>query len=93
MPTLTTDDEALYAIPGTPPTLIHPAPGDAFAPRNPWALEADRIAEPPLFPVSDTHFAATWLLDERAPKIDPPESIILRARAFRQNQSERSASL
>ena len=93
MPTLTTDDEALYAIPGTPPTLIHPAPGDAFAPRNPWALEADRISEPPLFPVSDTHFAATWLLDERAPKIDPPESIILRARAFRQDQSERSASL
>ena len=93
MPTLAADDEALYAIPGTPPTLIHPAPGDAFAPRNPWALEADRIAEPPLFPVSDTHFAATWLLDERAPKIDPPESIILRARAFRQNQSERSASL
>ena len=75
------------------PTLIHPASGDAFAPRNPWALEADRIAEPPLFPVSDTHFAATWLLDERAPKIDPPESIILRARAFRQNQSERSACL
>ena len=93
MPTFATDDEVLYAIPGTPPTLIHPAPGDAFAPRNPWALEADRIAEPPLFPVTETHFAATWLLDERAPKIAPPESIILRARAFRQNQSERSASL
>ena len=93
MPTLATDDETLYAIPGTPPTLIDPAPGDVFAPRNPWALEADRIAEPPLFPVSDTHFAATWLLDTRAPKIDPPESIALRSRIFREKQSERSASL
>ena len=58
-----------------------------------FILEADRIAEPPLFPVSDTHFAATWLLDTRAPKIDPPESIALRSRIFREKQSERSASL
>ncbi|MBR0408205.1 MAG: ABC transporter ATP-binding protein [Clostridia bacterium] len=93
MPTLATDSETLYAIPGTPPTLINPAPGDAFAPRNPWALEADRLAEPPLFPVTETHFAATWLLDERAPKIEPPENIALRARAFREKQSERSAAL
>ncbi|MBQ9210991.1 MAG: ABC transporter ATP-binding protein [Clostridia bacterium] len=80
MPTLATDDEKLYAIPGTPPTLIDPQPGDLFAPRNPYALEADKIAEPPLFPVSGTHFAATWLLDPRAPKIDPPEAIRRRAR-------------
>ncbi len=93
MPTLATDSETLYAIPGTPPTLINPAPGDAFAPRNPWALEADRLVEPPLFPVTETHFAATWLLDERAPKIEPPENIALRARAFREKQSERSAAL
>ncbi|MBQ7655205.1 MAG: ABC transporter ATP-binding protein [Clostridia bacterium] len=93
MPTLATDSETLYAIPSTPPTLINPAPGDAFAPRNPWALEADRLAEPPLFPVTETHFAATWLLDERAPKIEPPENIALRARAFREKQSERSAAL
>ena len=93
MPTLATDSETLYAIPGTPPTLINPAPGDAFAPRNPWALEADRLAEPPLFPVTETHFAATLLLDERAPKIEPPENIALRARAFREKQSERSAAL
>ena len=80
MPTLATEDEKLYAIPGTPPTLIDPQPGDLFAPRNPYALEADKIAEPPLFPVSGTHFAATWLLDPRAPKIDPPEAIRRRAR-------------
>ncbi len=93
MPTLAGDQEALYAIPGTPPTLIDPAPGDAFAPRNPWALEADRIAEPPLFPVSPTHFAATWLMDPRAPSIAPPENIVRRAQAFREKQSERSAAL
>ena len=80
MPTLATEDEKLYASPGTPPTLIDPQPGDLFAPRNPYALEADKIAEPPLFPVSGTHFAATWLLDPRAPKIDPPEAIRRRAR-------------
>ena len=75
MPTLSTDSPSLYAIPGTPPTLINPAPGDAFAPRNPYALEADLLAEPPMFPISDTHYAATWLLDPRAPKVEPPENI------------------
>ena len=75
MPTLSTDSPTLYAIPGTPPTLINPGQGDAFAPRNPYALEADTIAEPPMFRVSDTHYAATWLLDPRAPKIEPPENI------------------
>lgn len=93
MPTLAAEDETLYSIPGTPPTLIHPPAGDAFAPRNPWALEADRLAEPPMFPVSTTHSAATWLLDRRAPAIDPPESIVLRAKEYREKQSGRSASL
>lgn len=75
MPTLNTSDERLNAIPGTPPTLIHPPKGDAFAPRNSYALEADFIAEPPMFKVSDTHYAATWLLDPRAPRIDAPDFI------------------
>lgn len=75
MPTLSTDSPTLYAIPGTPPTLIDPAPGDAFAPRNPYALEADMIAEPPLFRISDTHYAATWLLDPRAPRVEPPQAL------------------
>ncbi len=75
MPTLSTDSPTLYAIPGTPPTLIDPAPGDAFAPRNPYALEADMLAEPPMFKVTDTHYAATWLLDPRAPKVEPPDNI------------------
>lgn len=75
MPTLNTSAERLTAIPGTPPTLINPAEGDAFAPRNPYALEADFLAEPPMFKITDTHYAATWLLDPRAPHMDAPEFI------------------
>lgn len=63
--------EPLYTIPGMPPTLIHPPKGDAFASRNEYALAIDYQEAPPMFRVSDTHFAATWLLDERAPKIEP----------------------
>lgn len=78
MPTLDTDAEELYSIHGTPPQLIHPPVGDAFAQRNEYALEVDELYEPPLFRITDTHYAATWLLDPRAPKIEPPE--ILRKR-------------
>ena len=55
-----------------PPTLIAPPPGDAFAARNEYALAIDYREQPPLFRITDTHFAATWLLDPRAPKIVPP---------------------
>ena len=61
--------EPLYTIPGMPPSLIDPPQGDAFACRNKYALAIDYQEEPPMFPVSDTHFAATWLLDPRAPKL------------------------
>ena len=81
MPDLDTNDDRLYAIPGSPPNLLHKVPGDAFAPRNIFALNIDYRKEPPMFQISDTHWAATWLLDERAPKVDmPPE---LRARIER----------
>lgn len=60
--------EPLYAIPGMPPVLLNPPKGDAFAYRNPYALAIDYEEMPPMFQVSDTHYAATWLLDERAPK-------------------------
>ena len=62
----------LKTIPGMPPTLIDPPQGDAFACRNEYALEIDYHEQPPMFPISDTHFAATWLLDPRAPKIPCP---------------------
>ncbi|QXE02720.1 ABC transporter ATP-binding protein [Terribacillus sp. DMT04] len=75
MPTLESDEEELFAIPGTPPDLIAPPKGDAFAARNRFALEIDFEEEPPMFKVSDTHYAATWLLHEDAPKIEPPASV------------------
>lgn len=62
----------LYTIPGMPPTLIDPPKGDAFACRNEYALAIDYEEMPPMFKLSETHDAATWLLDERAPKIKPP---------------------
>ena len=74
MPDLDTADERLYTIPGSPPNLLHEKQGDAFAPRNHFALNIDDEVDPPMFKISDTHFAATWLLDPRAPKVEmPPE--------------------
>ena len=74
MPDLDTADDRLYTIPGSPPNLLHEKQGDAFAPRNHFALNIDDEVDPPMFKISDTHFAATWLLDPRAPKVEmPPE--------------------
>ncbi len=71
MPDLETDSSTeLYAIPGAPPNLLFPPKGDAFAPRNRFAMRIDLEEEPPMFKVSDTHYAATWLLHEDAPTID-----------------------
>lgn len=72
LPGLHKGKSALKTIPGMPPTLIDPPKGDAFACRNEYALEIDYLEQPPMFQISDTHFAATWLLDPRAPKITPP---------------------
>ena len=82
MPTLDESEEELFAIPGSPPDMLNPPKGDAFAPRNEFALEIDRVMEPPMFKVSDTHYAATWLLHEDAPKIEPPESVKRRMEGF-----------
>ena len=75
LPQLGTKGEDLYAITGTPPSLYDKIVGDAFAPRNPYAMQIDFEEEPPLFKVSETHYAKTWLLDPRAPKIEPPKAI------------------
>jgi len=80
LPTLAKKDEALFAIPGTPPTLFNEIVGDAFAPRNRYALNIDFEEEPPFFQVSPTHFAKTWLLDPKAPPADPPEAVKLMRR-------------
>lgn len=76
LPQLGIKGEDLFAIKGTPPSLFKEIKGDAFAPRNPLALEVDFVAEPPIFQVSPTHWAKTWLLDPRAPTIEPPQSVI-----------------
>ena len=75
LPQLGIKGEPLYSIQGTPPNLFYEVVGDAFAPRNPQALKIDFVKRPPYFEVSPTHKARTWLLDPRAPKVEPPEYI------------------
>ena len=75
LPQLAQRDTKLYSITGTPPSLYNKIVGDAFAPRNPYCMKIDTLAEPPMFQVSETHFAKTWLLDPRAPKTEKPEII------------------
>ena len=75
LPQLGVKGEPLYSIHGTPPNLFNEVKGDAFAPRNPLALKIDFVKRPPYFEVSPTHKARTWLLDPRAPKIEPPEAV------------------
>ncbi len=79
MPDLNTK-EKLEAIPGTPPNMILPPKGDAFAARNKYAMKIDFEEEPPLFKISDTHYAATWLLHPNAPEVVPPRIVTERIR-------------
>ena len=76
LPQMGVKGEPLYSIHGTPPNLFQEIKGDAFAPRNPKALKIDFEKRPPYFEVSPTHKARTWLLDPRAPRIDPPEAVV-----------------
>ena len=75
LPQLAQRNTKLFSITGTPPSLYNKIVGDAFAPRNPYCLKIDTMVEPPMFQVTETHFAKTWLLDPRAPKIEKPEII------------------
>ena len=83
MPDLDTN-EKLDAIPGTPPNMIYPPVGDAFAARNKYAMEIDFEMEPPLYEVSPTHYAATWLLHPNAPKVEIPKIITERIRRMKE---------
>ena len=74
MPDLETT-EKLDAIPGTPPNMIYPPKGDAFAARNKYAMKIDFEEQPPLFKITETHYAATWLLHPDAPKVEMPKII------------------
>lgn len=75
LPQLGIKGTELYSIHGTPPSLFEKINGDAFALRSEYAMQIDFEEEPPLFYVSNTHFAKTWLLDDRAPKVEPPKMI------------------
>ena len=75
LPQLAQQDTKLYSIAGTPPSLYKEIVGDAFAPRNPYCMKIDTLLEPPMFRVTDTHYAKTWLLDPDAPRIEKPEGI------------------
>jgi len=75
LPQLAERGKELFSITGTPPSLYNKIVGDAFAPRNQYALAIDLVKEPPVFKITDTHYAKTWLLDPRAPKVEMPENI------------------
>ena len=83
MPDLDTN-EKLDAIPGTPPNMIYPPVGDAFAERNKYAMEIDFEMQPPMFEVSPTHYAATWLLHPNAPKVEIPKIITERVKRMKE---------
>ena len=90
MPDLETK-EKLEAIPGTPPNMILPPKGDAFAARNQYALEIDFEEQPPMFQISETHSAATWLLHPDAPKVEPPAIVQERIRRMLQKEQQGGA--
>ena len=85
--------ERLDAIPGTPPNLVYPPVGDAFALRSKYAMKIDFKKEPPLFKVSDTHYAATWLLDPRAPKVEMPAIVKTRIETAKAQHKARLAQM
>lgn len=87
MPDLDTN-EKLDAIPGTPPNMIYPPVGDAFAPRNKYAMQIDFERQPPMFKITDSHYAATWLLHPDAPKIDPPKIITDRIARMKERRAD-----
>ncbi len=89
MPDLDTN-EKLDAIPGTPPNMIYPPKGDAFAARNKYAMQIDFEEQPPMFKISDTHYAATWLLHPNAPKVDIPEVITSRIERMKKKMTAQS---
>ena len=91
MPDLDTK-EKLFAIPGTPPNMIHPPVGDAFAARNKYAMQIDFEQEPPFFDVSPTHKAATWLLHPNAPKVEPPKIVTDRIERMKKLNEEMEAA-
>ncbi len=88
IPTVDGKEEELMTIAGSPPNLLNIPQGDAFAKRNDYALEIDYVEHPPMFKVSDTHYAATWLLHEQAPKVERPEFNFLKKASSEESTDE-----
>lgn len=82
MPSLDVEQTDLYNIPGSPPNMMNPPKGDAFAARNEYALAIDFEQEPEMFKVSDTHYAKTWLLHPEAPDVEPPAEVVRRKKKY-----------
>lgn len=82
--------EELSSLQGTPPNMLFPPKGDAFAERNPWALAVDFEEEPPMFKISDTHYAATWLLHPNAPKVERPAVLERRIQKAMKKREEKA---
>lgn len=93
MPTLDIHQTDLYNIPGSPPNLLHPPKGDAFASRNEFALAVDFEQEPEMFKVTDTHFAKTWLLHPKAPSVTPPAEVVRRKQKYEQLFGEKKVRI
>jgi len=91
MPDTSTHDDRLYTIPGSPPNLINNITGDAFAVRNPYAMNIDFRREPPMFRINDHHEAATWLLAEGAPHVEMPETLKRRIEKAKKEAEEYGA--
>ncbi|TFG82375.1 MAG: ABC transporter ATP-binding protein [Erysipelotrichales bacterium] len=89
IPSLDGQDEEIYSIPGTPPNLIDPPKGDAFAYRSEYALKIDFEEQPPMFQISETHFCASWLMHPMAPKVEMPTVLAKRIAQFRERRNSR----
>lgn len=81
------------AIPGTPPNMLIPPVGDAFAQRNKYAMQIDYELEPPMFKITDTHYAATWLLHPKSPKVKPPKIVAERVEIIKNMEVATNESL
>jgi oligopeptide transport system ATP-binding protein len=81
-------DVELYSIPGAPPNLLYPPKGDAFAERSEYAMNIDLEYQPPMYKVSDTHYAATWLLHEQAPETFMPKVLEKRIELMKKEAEE-----
>jgi oligopeptide transport system ATP-binding protein len=64
--------QELYSLKGTPPDLLLPLEGCAFASRCEYCMPICKEAAPEETVISDTHRTACWLKHPNAPKVEKP---------------------